>query len=179
MDLDLTDAVKGERELTEGLGFQLAGGVVAARGELRRGYRGSWKTALPRRDEGQHRDLGSLIVVVDCLRRRERATAGEAHATVSFGRPMLCSILCGFWQKKNIRESTGERGRVWEREECTDSPVVAGFELKCSQVPAGSGERLRRPGGVIQREWRGKWSRREGTFYSRGCGSIKAGSEED
>jgi hypothetical protein len=86
MDLDLTDAVKGERGLTEGLGFQLAGGVVAARGGLRRGYRGSWETALPRRDEGHHRDLESLIVVVDCLRRRKRATAGEAHATVSFGR---------------------------------------------------------------------------------------------
>jgi hypothetical protein len=120
-----------------------------------------------------------LIVVVDCLRRRKRATAGEAHATMSFGRPMLCSILCGFWQKKNIRESTGERGRVWEREECTDSPVVAGFGLKRSQVPAGSGERLRRPGGVIQREWRGKMERRGRASYRRGESSNRAGINAD
>jgi hypothetical protein len=58
--------------------------------------------------------------------------------------------------KENIRESAEERGRVWEREECADSPVVARFELKRSQVPASSGERLRRLGGVIQRKWRGK-----------------------
>jgi hypothetical protein len=63
------------------------------------------------RDAGRHDDLRSLVVVVDCLRKRKKATAGEAHATVSFGHPMFCSILCRIWQQKNIRESTRERGR--------------------------------------------------------------------
>jgi hypothetical protein len=52
-----------------------------------------------------------LVIVIDCLQKRKRATTGEAQATVSFGHPTFCSILCGIWQKKNIRESAGERGR--------------------------------------------------------------------
>jgi hypothetical protein len=77
-----------------------------------------------------------LIVVVDCLRRRKRATAGEVQATVSFGCPMLYSILCGIWQKKNIRESAGKRGKDWETREGADSPGSVGFIRELPQVPA-------------------------------------------
>jgi hypothetical protein len=34
-------------------------------------------------------------------------------------------------------------------------------------------------GDVSCRMRKGRWRRSEGAFYSRGCGSIKAGSEED
>jgi hypothetical protein len=57
-----------------------------------------------------------------------------------------------------------ERGRVWEREECTDSPVVAGFELKCPQVPAGSGEEFCRPGGFSGSGKGGELERRRRGF---------------
>jgi hypothetical protein len=52
-----------------------------------------------------------MNVVLDRFQRKGSGAAGAAHATVSFGHPMFCLILYDVWQKKNIRESTKERGR--------------------------------------------------------------------
>jgi hypothetical protein len=41
----------------------------------------------------------------------EGEAAGEARATVSFGHPAYCSILCELWQKKNVRGNAEERER--------------------------------------------------------------------
>jgi hypothetical protein len=76
-----------------------------------------------------------------------------------------------------IRGCARERGGVWEREECADSPVVAGFELKCPQVPAGFGEGFHQPGGEFRRGRRGKLARR-GAPYKRGTGTKWEGVEE-
>jgi hypothetical protein len=42
----------------------------------------------------------------------------------------------GFGKRKNIRESAGERGKDWERNEDADSPVVLDFEREWPLVPA-------------------------------------------
>jgi hypothetical protein len=116
-----------------------------------------------------------LIVVVDCLRRRKRTTAGEAQATVSFGCPMLCSILCGIWQKKIIRESAGEKGKDWERNEDADSPVVLDFEREWPLASAGSGEIFQQPWGVSGTGGRGEMERMGRASYRRGLVTKWAG----
>jgi hypothetical protein len=76
---------------------------------------------------------------------------------MSFGRPTLCSILCGIQQKKNIRESARERGKDWERNEDTDSPVVLDFEWEWPLVPAAPTRNSTGLGRFESRSRGGKW----------------------
>jgi hypothetical protein len=67
-------------------------------------------------------------------RRRRRARLDEAQATVGFGHPTFCLILCEIRQKKNVRGNAGGREEVWVEGEGRRLTDGAGFGRGSSQM---------------------------------------------